>query len=136
MQIMFGGIELGNDIVLGDGVYFIHSLGTVVGGHARVGNRVRFLGNNTVGSARDDGEPVIDDDVEIGCGARILGPVHIGARAVIGANAVVLQDVPADAVAVGIPARILAPKARRFNDEAQVERVLDELVELRMGEFA
>jgi serine O-acetyltransferase len=127
MQIMFGGIELGNDIVLGDGVYFIHSLGTVVGGHARIGNRVRFLGCNTVGSARGDGEPEIGDDVEIGCGARVLGPVRIGARATIGANAVVLQDIPADAVAVGIPARILAPKCG--------EVVPEDLPALCMGEF-
>jgi len=111
MQIVFAGVELGNDVTLGDGVYFIHSLGTVVGGDARIGDRVRFLGNNTVGTARDNGYPVIEDDVEIGCGARILGPVRIGARAVIGANAVVLHDIPADAVAVGIPARVV--KCRR-----------------------
>ena len=107
MQMMFGGVELGNDITLGEGVYFIHSLGTVIGGDARVGDRVRFLGNNTVGAAKDDGYPVIGHDVEVGCGARILGPVHIGDGAVIGANAVVLHDVPAGAVAVGVPARIL-----------------------------
>lgn len=111
LQMVFAGVELGNDITLGDGVYFIHSLGTVVGGTARVGHRVRFLGNNTVGSASDNGYPVIDDDVEVGCGARILGPVHIGVGAVIGANAVVLTDVPAGAVAVGIPARILPGRA-------------------------
>jgi serine O-acetyltransferase len=112
LQMMFGGVELGNDIQLGAGVYFIHSLGTVVGSGARVGRRVRFLGNNTVGAARDDGAPTIGDDVEIGCGARILGPVTVGARAVIGANAVVLADVPADHVAVGAPARVF-PKRRR-----------------------
>lgn len=106
MQMIFGGVELGNDITLGEGVYFIHSLGTVVGGNAIVGDRVRFLGNNTVGTARDNGYPIIGNDVEVGCGARILGPVRIGDGAVIGANAVVLKDVPAGAVAVGIPARI------------------------------
>jgi serine O-acetyltransferase len=113
VQMVLGGVELGNDITLGPGVYFIHSLGTVVGGRARVGARVRFLGNNTVGAAADDGEPVIEDDVEVGCGARILGPVRIGARAVIGANAVVLTDVPADHVAVGVPARILPKRSAR-----------------------
>jgi serine O-acetyltransferase len=106
-QIMCGGIEIGNDVTLGSGVFFIHSVGTVVGGDARIGNRVRFMGNNTVGTARDNGYPVIEEDVEVGCGARILGPVRVGARAVIGANAVVLTDVPADSVAVGIPARIV-----------------------------
>lgn len=115
IQMIFGGVELGNDITLGAGVYFIHSLGTVIGSGAKIGNRVRFLGNNTVGAARDDGAPIIGDDVEVGCGARILGPVRIGARSVIGANAVVLCDVPPDHVAVGAPARVF-PK-RRVSDQ-------------------
>jgi serine O-acetyltransferase len=119
-QIVFGGIELGNDISLGSGVYFIHSVGSVVGGSARIGNRVRFMGNNTIGTARDNGCPVIDDDVEVGCGARILGPVHIGARAVIGANAVVLSDVPADCLAVGAPARVIGRDTRRAEGTLQL----------------
>ncbi len=117
-QMMFGGVELGNDITLGAGVYFIHSLGTVVGSGAKVGHRVRFLGNNTVGQARDDGAPTIGDDVEIGCGARVLGPITIGDRAVIGANAVVLCDVPADHVAVGAPARVLPNRRRQARPDA------------------
>lgn len=108
LQMVFGGVELGNAVTLGAGVYFVHSLGTVIGGNARIGNRVRFMGNNTVGTARDNGYPTIGDDVEVGCGARILGPVTVGAGATIGANAVVLSDVPAGAVAVGIPARIVS----------------------------
>ncbi len=104
------GVEIGKDVELGNGVYFVHSLGTVVGGDAKVGNRVRFYGNNTVGTAKDDGYPVIEDDVWVGAGARILGPITIGARSRIGANAVVLKDVPPDSVAVGIPARIVPRK--------------------------
>jgi serine O-acetyltransferase len=105
-QSVLFGIELGKDIELGEGVYLVHTLGTVIGGTSRVGKRVRFMGNNTVGSAKDDGCPIIEDDVLVGCGARILGPIRIGARAQIGANAVVVSDVPADAVAVGVPAVI------------------------------
>jgi serine O-acetyltransferase len=52
------------------------------------------------------GAPVVCDGVDIGAGAKILGPVHIGDGAVIGANAVVLCDVPAGSLAVGVPARI------------------------------
>lgn len=112
LQMMFAGVELGNDVTLGSGVYFIHSLGTVVGGDARVGDRVRFMGCNTVGTARDNGYPVIEDDVEVGCGARILGPIRVGARSIIGANAVVLTDVPPDSVAIGVPARIVPRQDR------------------------
>jgi serine O-acetyltransferase len=111
-QMMFGGVELGDHVTLGRGVYFIHSLGTVVGGTARIGDRVRFMGNNTVGTARDNGYPVIEDDVELGAGARVLGPVRIGAGAVIGANSVVLSDIPDGAVAVGAPARVVRPAPR------------------------
>jgi len=100
------GIEIGNEIELGDGVNFAHTLGTVIGGTSKVGSRVKFMGNNTVGTAKDNGCPVIEDDVVVGCGARILGPIRIGKGAFIGANAVVLSDVPAGAVVSGIPARV------------------------------
>jgi serine O-acetyltransferase len=104
IQTGFYGVEIGKDVELGPGVSLVHTLGTVIGGTSRLGKRVRFMGNNTVGTAKDNGCPVIEDDVIVGCGARILGPVRIGAGAQIGANAVVLSDVPARAVAVGIPA--------------------------------
>jgi serine O-acetyltransferase len=100
-------IEIGNQVTLGEGVNFAHTLGIVIGGDAKVGARVKFLGNNTVGTAKDNGYPVIEDDVMVGCGARILGPIRVGRGAVIGANAVVVSDVPAGAVVAGIPARII-----------------------------
>jgi len=105
------GLEVGNGVTLGSGVDFVHPVGVVIGGDAKVGDRVKFMGGNTVGTARENGHPVIEDDVIVGAGARILGPVRIGARAVIGANAVVVEDVPPDTVVVGIPARPAKPPA-------------------------
>lgn len=105
-QMALFGIELGRDVQLGSGVYFVHTLGTVIGGTSKVGARVRLMGNNTIGTLKDDGYPIIEDDVLIGCGARILGNVRIGAGARIGANAVVMRDVPAGALATGIPATV------------------------------
>jgi serine acetyltransferase len=118
------GIEIGNEIELGDGVNFAHTLGTVIGGTSKVGARVKFMGNNTVGTAKDNGCPVIEDDVVVGCGARILGPIRIGKGAFIGANAVVLSDVPAGAVASGIPAKIHMPRdaSERVERGEQSER--------------
>jgi serine acetyltransferase len=116
------GIEIGKDVELGPGVFFVHPLGTVIGGDARVGARVRFMGSNTVGTAKDNGYPVIEDDVVVGCGARILGPVRVGARAVIGANAVVLHDVPPDAVATGVPA-VVRRKGEAQRGERRPEEV-------------
>jgi serine O-acetyltransferase len=106
VQTIVFGIEIGKDVTLGAGVYFVHPRSIVIGGDAVIGNRVRFYGSNTIGTAKDNGYPVIEDDVSIGAGARILGPVRVGARSRIGANAVVLRDVPPDGVAVGVPARI------------------------------
>lgn len=110
MQTAVYGLELGKDIQLGEGVYFVHTVGTVIGGTAKIGDRVRFMGNNTVGTASDNGYPVVGNDVLIGCGARILGPIRVGDGAVIGANAVVIHDVPPGATVVGIPAKVVQPK--------------------------
>ncbi len=104
LQTAVYGVEIGKGVTLGRGVWFVHTVGTVIGGDARLGDRVLLCGANTIGTAHDDGYPVIEDDVVIGAHACVLGPVRIGKGARIGANAVVLHDVPAGAVAVGTPA--------------------------------
>jgi len=66
------------------------------------------LGGN-YGRTLPDGrsQPVLEDGVSVGAGAKILGPVTVGARSIVGANAVVVRDVPPDSVAAGVPARII-----------------------------
>jgi serine O-acetyltransferase len=98
------GIDIGREAILGEGIFFAHTVGIVIGGDARIGDRVMFLGCNTVGSIRQDDFPRIGNDVIIGAGARILGAISIGDGAAIGANAVVLRNVPTGASAYGVPA--------------------------------
>jgi len=88
-------------------------VGVVLHEHARIGRRVTISPQVTVGGrCGHTGVPVIEDDCHIGAGARILGPVRIGRGARVGANAVVIKDVPAFAVAAGIPARIVRTGVR------------------------
>lgn len=103
------GIELEYSTEVGRRVVIDHQSGIVVSGHCRIGDETRIRQNVTMGIRHlddPDGAPTIGRRVDIGAGAVILGRITIGDDAVIGANAVVLTDVPAGALAVGVPAEI------------------------------
>lgn len=80
--------------------------GVIISPHAVIGDDVIIYHQVTIGSTAN-GSPVIKNGAYIGCGAKILGKITIGENAKIGANAVVLKDVPANCTAVGVPARII-----------------------------
>lgn len=107
VQMMLYSIELGAEIELGPGVYFIHSLGTVVGSGAILHERCILYGNNTIGAAHHKDSPVIGPGVKIGAGARVVGEITIGPHTAIGANAVVTKSFPGHQVIGGIPAKTL-----------------------------
>ena len=94
---------------IGRGSFIKHyGLGTVIHRRAIIGERVIIQPGVVIGGRSGHKPvPIIEDDVEIGVGAKVLGPVRVGRGAVVGANAVVLHDVPPGAVVVGVPARIL-----------------------------
>jgi len=111
-RLLFG-LVLPPSAVLGRGVILgYQGLGTVIHRRARIGDRVNVGTCVTIGGRSGHHDvPVIGDDVMIGSGAKILGPVRIGKGASIGANAVVLIDVPDYGVAVGVPARVVKVQA-------------------------
>lgn len=108
----WGGIDLPYTVRVGRRVRIEHFGGMILVAQA-IGDDVILRQNTTFGIATLDqpkARPVIGDRVQIGTGAVILGPVYVGSDATIGANAVVVKDVPAGAVVGGVPARILARK--------------------------
>lgn len=90
------------------GVVIVHGVGLVIGQGASIGAGTKLYHGVTLGISHsvEDGFPKVGRNVLIGAGAKILGKVHVGDNAKIGANAVVVSDVPSNAVAVGIPAKI------------------------------
>lgn len=102
------GIELPCEVELGPGFVIDHFGGIVVSGYAKFGANCRLRNGVVVGlkNVEEPIAPVFGDNVDIGAGAKVLGPIRIGNNVRIGANAVVLRDVPDDHVAVGVPATI------------------------------
>lgn len=105
------GIEIHPGAKIGKNLFIDHGMGVVIGETAEVGNNVTMYHGVTLGGIGGDPDtrrhPIVEDDVMIGAGAKILGPITIGKGAKIGANAVVLEDVPPYATAVGIPAKVV-----------------------------
>ena len=101
-------------VVIGDGSRFGYGgMGVVIHRRCVIGRRVLISPQVTIGGRSGHHEvPIIEDDVYIATGAKLLGPIRIGRGAVIGANAVVLDDVPSDSVAVGVPARVVKKNDR------------------------
>jgi serine O-acetyltransferase len=101
-----GGCVIGRGADFGPEFVLVHSHGVVINSAVRGGARVVLEHQVTIGAERG-ASPVLGDDVFIGAGARVLGGVRVGSRVKIGANAVVLTDVPDDVTAVGVPARVI-----------------------------
>ena len=108
-QFLFA-CHIGSHAQIGKDCLFQHNgLGVVISEHAVIGNDCVIYQHVTIGALEDgsDKVPVVGNSVVIGAGSCLLGPIHIGDGAKIGAGAVVLIDVPAGATAVGVPAKIV-----------------------------
>jgi serine O-acetyltransferase len=106
------GVEIHPGARIGRRLFIDHGMGVVVGETAEVGDDVVLFHTSTLGGRsmrRGKRHPTLGDRVVVGAGAKILGPVWVGDDVQVGANAVVVKDVPAGAVAVGVPARVRVP---------------------------
>lgn len=136
----FTGIEIHPGAQLGKGLLIDHGSGVVIGETAVVGdNCTIYQGVTLGGTGKDKGKrhPTLGNNVLVGSGAKILGPFNVGDNSRIAANAVVLDEVPENSTAVGVPARIVRKNGVRVcSDLDQVhiqDPVSQELCRLRAG---
>lgn len=113
------GIEIHPGARIGRRFFIDHGMGVVIGETSEIGDDVLLYHGVTLGGrSRDSGKrhPTLGNGVAVGAGAKILGPVTIGAHSFVGANAVVTRDAPADSVLVGVPAK---PRQRTGGEDTR-----------------
>lgn len=117
------GIEIHPGATIGKGLFIDHGMGVVIGETTEIGdNCTLYQGVTLGGTGKDKGKrhPTLGNNVLVGSGAKVLGPVKIGDNARVAAGAVVLSDVPPNATAVGVPARVVRINGVRPNNLDQI----------------
>ena len=110
------GVEIHPAAKIGDALFIDHGAGVVIGETSEIGDNVTLYQGVTLGGtgfARGKRHPTVDDDVVVGSGAKLLGPIHVGANSKIGANSVVIHDVPANSTVVGNPGHPVRVEGRK-----------------------
>ena len=130
------GIEIHPKANIGDNLFIDHGMGVVIGETSDIGNNVTIYHNVTLGGISPSinsadqrntkRHPTLMDNVVVGAGAQILGPITIGKNSKIGSNAVVTNNVPENAIMVGIPARNIGVSGKEFKPYAVTEEVKEE----------
>lgn len=138
------GIEIHPAATIGRGFFIDHGMGVVIGETAEIGdNCTIYQGVTLGGTGKDIGKrhPTLGDNVMVGAGAKVLGPVHIGSNSKIAANAVVLHTVTENSTAVGIPAKVVRRDGQRIQNDLdqihipdpvaqELQRILDRIERL------
>lgn len=128
----FTGIEIHPGAVIGDGLFIDHGMGVVIGETSMIGDNVTLYQGVTLGgTGKEKGKrhPTIGHNVVIGGGAKVLGNITIGDNSYIGANAVVVKDVPPNSTVVGVPGRITKQDGKKIDISLDHIHVLDPLLE-------
>ena len=138
------GIEIHPGATIGKGLFIDHGLGVVIGETTEIGdNCTLYQGVTLGGTGKDTGKrhPTLGNNVLVGCGARVLGPFKVGDNARIAAGAVVLNEIPPDSTAVGVPAQVVKMNGEKIDllDQIhytnpvtqEIQRLNKEIEELR-----
>lgn len=110
------GIEIHPGATIGRRFFIDHGMGVVIGETAEIGDDCTLYHGVTLGGTswqKEKRHPTLGNNVVVGAGAKVLGPIHIGDGARIGSNSVVVKDVPDNATVVGIPGRVVAASERK-----------------------
>lgn len=113
------GIEIHPAAKIGEGFFIDHGMGVVIGETTEIGNNVTIYHGVTLGGvswSKGKRHPTLEDNVVVGAGAKILGPITIGANSRVGSNAVVVEDVPPDATVIGVPGRVVMSRFDKSED--------------------
>jgi serine O-acetyltransferase len=116
MSRVLTGVEIHPAAQIGDALFIDHGAGVVIGETAEIGDNVTLYQGVTLGGtgfARGKRHPTVEDDVVIGSGAKLLGPITVGEASKVGANSVVIHDVPARATVVGNPGHPVRVEGRK-----------------------
>lgn len=119
----FTGIEIHPGATIGKGLFIDHGTGVVIGETAEIGdNCTLYQGVTLGGTGKDLGKrhPTLGNNVLVGAGAKVLGPIRIEDNSKVAANAVVLKDISSNSTAVGIPAKVVRQAGRRVDDLDQI----------------
>ena len=124
----FTGVEIHPGARIGKGLFIDHGMGVVIGETTIIGDHVvLFQGVTLGGTGKETGKrhPTLGDNIVVGAGAKVLGNIEIGSNSYIGANAVVIKDVPSNTTVVGVPGRITRQEGRKLDILMDHIHVLD-----------
>jgi serine O-acetyltransferase len=122
----FTGVEIHPGAKIGKGLFIDHGSGVVIGETAEIGNNCLIYQGVTLGGTgkeRGKRHPTLGNNVMVGAGARVLGPFRVGDNVKIAANAVVLEPIPDNCTAVGVPAKIVKRNGVRVNNNSDLDQV-------------
>lgn len=137
MSRFLTGIEIHPGAKIGRGLFIDHGMGIVIGETAEIGdNCTLYQGVTLGGTGKERGKrhPTLCDNVTVGAGAQVLGNITVGRGSYIGANSVVVKDVPAEATVVGVPGRVVRIAGERVALSLHHERLPDPILE-RLAEL-